>query len=151
MPIRRRSISTAIVAPVVDDNVINERALDERGVFDPKRDPFDGSIVGYFAGPDPDARAMRNVLPVAFNAGQKGLQHRGDDIPVQDALAFVRIMDNPGENVEMTYRNRVRSPLTGIRGFCVHTCKAGSPKAVGRCDKLSCPLWPFRMGKHGLR
>lgn len=150
MGIRKRISHGAVLAPV-DDNVINPRSLDERGTFDPRKSPFAGSFVEAIAGDcDPDqARGMVGVL--SLDASVRGMQHAPNDMPVQDMLAALRMMDNPGENVELVYRNRVRSPLTGIRGFCVHVCKSGSPKAVGACSNLSCTLWPFRMGKHGLR
>jgi hypothetical protein len=150
MAIRHRTVSIEAAPPVV--NVINLREHDARGTFDPKRDAITGSYIEHICGEDATAGEIRATIgAISHDVSQRGQQLAPNDLHVQNLLANVRVMDNPGENVERTYRNRIRSPLTGIRAFCVHDCKAGSPKAVSSCAKLQCPLWPFRMGKHGLR
>lgn len=51
------------------------------------------------------------------------------------------------DTVERKYKERVRSPLTGIRSFCV-VCQGGSVPSVRACPSANCPLWPFRMGNN---
>lgn len=68
------------------------------------------------------------------------------EMRVEDVLAMVRA-PNRDDNVETFYRNRIKSPLTGIRAYCV-LCSSGSPKMANLCGKTSCPLWPFRFGKN---
>jgi len=78
-------------------------------------------------------------------------QISGDVLPVpksmspDDLLKLVRCSYS-GSNVENTYRQRIRSPLTAIRGYCV-LC-AGGPRAANNCDLITCPLYPFRTGKN---
>jgi hypothetical protein len=51
------------------------------------------------------------------------------------------------------YKEKVKSPLTGIRAHCVE-CFGGSIKGVSDCPSSNCALHPFRMGKntmHALR
>lgn len=67
-------------------------------------------------------------------------------LPVQDLLNMVR-QRNWDDNVEAVYRDRIKSPLTGIRAFCVF-CAGGSPKAATECSTVHCSLWPFRTGKN---
>lgn len=46
-----------------------------------------------------------------------------------------------------------QSPLEAIRAKCID-CSGGSFAEVRRCEAVSCPLWPFRAGRHpwfGLR
>lgn len=50
------------------------------------------------------------------------------------------------------YEKRVKSPLTGIRAFCV-SCMGGQVSEVSDCPSVKCPLYNFRMGHnpyHGL-
>jgi len=68
----------------------------------------------------------------------------------QDLLAQLRISHN-NSDLEDRYRERIRSPLTGVRGYCVTQCEAGGVKAVSECGSVDCPLWAFRMGQNGFR
>lgn len=68
------------------------------------------------------------------------------EMDVTDLLTLVR-SKQWGDNVEGFYRDRIRSPLTGIRAFCVF-CKGGSPKEATECGEVTCPLWSFRTGKN---
>jgi hypothetical protein len=152
MAIRRRISHGEELAPDTgDDNVINHRAFDERGVVDPTSDVMGNSYIGRLL-PEADGDEIRATLgAISLTVTDRGQQHAPNEIPVGDMLANTRVMFSPGFNVERTYRNRIRSPLTGIRGMCVIVCKSGSPKAVAACYNMSCPLWAFRMGKNGLR
>lgn len=47
------------------------------------------------------------------------------------------------------YCSKVRSPLTGIRAFCV-SCMGGYVNMVTDCPSVRCPLYKFRMGKNTL-
>jgi hypothetical protein len=40
-----------------------------------------------------------------------------------------------------------QSPLTAIRAKCLD-CSGGSFAEARRCEAVSCPLWPFRAGRH---
>lgn len=51
------------------------------------------------------------------------------------------------DHVENKYKEKVRSPLTGVRAFCVK-CQGGTISFVRDCAAVSCPLWPFRMGNN---
>lgn len=150
MAIRSRISKDANVESVTANVISKVNINDSRGTADPKRDAYAGSTLDRMGVPEDMARPV--VKGMAYNSSN-GLAHP-KDLPVQDLLSFARIMDNPGWNVEYTYRKRVRSPLTGIRGFCVVTCQSGSPKAVQQCAAMSCPLWAHRMGSnphHGKR
>lgn len=63
---------------------------------------------------------------------------------VAELLALAQSAYEPGNHIEQAYRNRIRSPLTGIRAFCV-MC-ANGPKAASDCKSTTCALWPFRRG-----
>lgn len=47
-----------------------------------------------------------------------------------------------------------RSAIKSIRQYCVETCCAGDQEYVRECPgnslniSVSCPLWPYRMGKN---
>jgi hypothetical protein len=153
MAIRKRISHGAELAPDTgDDNVINHRAFDDRGVVDPTSDVIGKSYITDMLGPDADGETIRGVIgTISFNVAQAGQQPAPTEMRTVDILANTRVMFSPGFNVERTYRNRIRSPLTGIRAMCVVVCHSGSPKAVASCSNMSCPLWAFRMGKNGLR
>jgi hypothetical protein len=40
-----------------------------------------------------------------------------------------------------------QSPLKAIRAKCID-CSGGSFAEARRCEAISCPLWPFRAGRH---
>ena len=40
-----------------------------------------------------------------------------------------------------------QSPLRAIRAKCID-CSGGNLAEVRRCEAVSCPLWPFRAGRH---
>jgi len=121
-----------------------ERASDARGVFDPSKDPYEGSYISYQVHDRKLSRRAAQELAVA------GYFPKPNEMRVQDLLANVRMTYPTADNVEITYRNRIRSPLTGIRAFCVQ-CKYFRPGEVRKCQEMSCPLWPFRMGRNRFR
>ena len=45
------------------------------------------------------------------------------------------------------YKERITSPLTGIRAHCVE-CMGGTVSLVAECAAEKCALHPFRMGKN---
>lgn len=69
------------------------------------------------------------------------------EVPTQDMLRLVKICDN-GDDIEKRYRDRIRSPLTAIRAWCVTQCQCGSVRQVTECSSTSCVLWGFRMGSN---
>ncbi|MET4190697.1 MULTISPECIES: hypothetical protein [unclassified Bradyrhizobium] len=80
------------------------------------------------------------------------LAHAGADptsVPTDDLVLMLRNAQNKGDNMEQSYRNRIRSKATGIRAFCV-LC-AGGAKGARMCSDVVCPLWAFRMGSNPLR
>jgi hypothetical protein len=150
MAIRRRVSGDQVLTPA---NVIEQqeaqarlatRAADTRGIFDPKKDPYPGSTPDTMGIEREDAREVMMALSYG------GDQPEPNAMRVQDILVNLRMMNNPGDSVERTYRTRIASPLTGIRAFCVE-CKGGSPRGVAKCDMVSCPLWSFRMGRNRFR
>ena len=150
MPIRRRVSGEQALIPanVIEQREAQERlavrASDKRGVHDPKVDPFPGSHMDRMLVEREHARAI--LLELTFDEPKPDPK----EMRVQDLLANLRMSSNPGERVEQVYRNRVASPLTGIRAFCVQ-CQSFSPRAVAKCDMVSCPLWSFRMGRNRFR
>lgn len=107
---------------------------------DPSKDPFPGSTADNMKIPREIARGVLGALAYMYKPQLPG------EMATQDLLSQVRMADNP-DPTEQRYRDRIRSPLTGIRAFCV-TCSGGSPRAAGQCDVVSCPLWPFRLGQN---
>ena len=115
----------------------------ERGTFDPKADPYPGSVLDKLGVP----QALAGSVGRFFAFTVQTLLPR--QMRVQDLLANARIPYNPDNQTEAAYRARIRSPLTAIRAWCV-TCSEG-PKAAWHCDKVECPLFPFHRGKNGMR
>lgn len=150
IPIRTETGRQIREAFLSSDNVTmhDERADDHRGVFDPKDDPFPGSKLDTLSHGDRE-NAGAVVRHIAYT--QPETVEYPKEMRVQDLLAQVRTTYNGRDSVEISYRKRVRSPLTAIRAFCVVECRAGSPKAVSKCDVMECPFWTLRMGKNGMR
>lgn len=147
MAIRKRI--TADDPTYVSDNVIAARKLaertgDERGVFDPKHDAFAGSYLSHYVTNRDTAREYAQQLATT------GYFPRPNEMRVQDLLCNLRLTYPTADNVEVTYRARIRSPLTGIRAFCMQ-CKGWRPSEVRACTFMSCPLWPFRTGRNRFR
>lgn len=53
----------------------------------------------------------------------------------------------PDETAHVTerYQERVKSPITAIRAFCV-SCMGGYVQEVKKCTADGCPLYPLRLG-----
>jgi hypothetical protein len=49
------------------------------------------------------------------------------------------------DRVIQAYKDKIRSPSTAIRAFCV-TCMGGYVRSVAKCTAIACPLYPFRFG-----
>lgn len=49
------------------------------------------------------------------------------------------------DRVIQGYKDKIRSPSTAIRAFCV-TCMGGYVRMVAKCTAPECPLFPFRFG-----
>lgn len=85
----------------------------------------------------------------AFVAGCNGDQPHPKDVATEALLAGVRTVmnvDNEFGRIEKFYRDRIRSPLTAIRAFCV--MNEGGPKKANECTSVTCPLWLFRQGSN---
>lgn len=112
----------------------------EKAKFDPSADTFHGSSaqrMGLDRG---------TALPVLRFAAMSA-PILPSQLSTQDLLNQLRMVDNVGDQTEKRYRDRITSPLTAIRAFCV-SCKGGSPKQANRCEKMECPVWPFRLGQN---
>ena len=109
--------------------------------FNLKDDPFPGSEADML-GCEPDT-----ALPVLKHRAYTMKPALPSNMRTQDLLAQLRMRDNPSDHVEKRYRDRIVSPLTAIRAFCV-SCKGSSPKAANMCGKMECPLWAFRLGQN---
>ena len=70
------------------------------------------------------------VLP---SGDERGLDPREMSYEGLEALGFERM-----------------SPLRALRLRCIDCC-VGSPSEVRACVALTCPAWPFRMGKNPWR
>jgi len=66
-------------------------------------------------------------------------------VPTDDLLFIVH--SGRGDAVVNKYRERIRSPLTGIRAFCAE-CMGGSVSLIRECASTNCPIYPFRMGNN---
>lgn len=112
----------------------------ERDPVEPRKlKPLGPDVFEDFKIPEPARRAVGTAI------------FGGDDpkaMRTEDLLALVKVSSN-GDNVEGRYRDRIRSPLTAIRSYCVE-CSGGSPKQAGECVQVSCPLWMFRFGTNPL-
>lgn len=51
------------------------------------------------------------------------------------------------DRIIASYREKINSPLSGIRSHCVE-CMGGSVQLVSGCVSENCSLHPFRMGKN---
>lgn len=149
MPIKK-SISANVQVTSVDENAaLHERAKDNRGVFDIRTgDPLTGSSFDGISD-EPSVRAGA-LLGLAYLASETDEVPRPEDLKVQDLLTLARLGRN-SDSIEYRYRNRITSPLSAIRAWCVAECRAGSAKAVRLCSSMDCPLWAFRMGQNGMR
>jgi hypothetical protein len=127
------------VVQLTEDEYKAEQA-GHKFTIDPGKDPFPGSTADNMGIPREMARSVLGAFAYMYKP------QLPSQMATQDLLAQLRLSDNP-DPTEQRYRDRIRSPLTGIRAFCV-TCQGGSPKAVGQCDVVSCPLWPFRLGQN---
>jgi predicted aldo/keto reductase-like oxidoreductase len=142
-------IRSRISSTIPHDNVITVSPVarvdlnDARGTVDPKSNPYENSVLDTMHVPQEIARVVGCTIALECSDGI-GVP---SNMPVRDLLSFARMMNNPGDNIEYTYRQRLRSPLTAVRAFCIE-CKGGSPKAVTQCSAVECPFWGLRMGKN---
>jgi hypothetical protein len=130
-------------APAVPRKTLEEKAADSRGTFNPANDPYPGSVPEAMGVP---ANLVGSVMRFGSFVGDNPLPI---EMRVQDLLLALRQPYDATSAVERTYRERIRSPLTAIRAFCV-LC-AGGPKLATACDKIECPLWAFHRGRNALR
>lgn len=86
----------------------------------------------------------------AFVEGSAGQTPHPRNVAVSELLRGVQTNMNQNDkefgHIEAFYRNRVRSPLTAIRAWCV--LNEGGPKKANDCTNVTCPLWPFRQGRN---
>lgn len=71
------------------------------------------------------------------------------------ALPFDELRDHVrspvgNDPVENKYKARIKNRTTAIRAYCVQ-CMGGDLAGVRNCPSITCPLFPFRMGKDPLR
>lgn len=121
MPIRRRSLPKE-TKEIIDAPVLGKSTFERLGI------------------PEGRVRLVSLVSACTFGVDDP------KKLRVEDVLAMVRA-PNWHDNAETFYRERIKSPLTGIRAFCVF-CSGGSPKAANACPKTDCSLWAFRTGKN---
>lgn len=55
--------------------------------------------------------------------------------------------DDPATNKA---RSRIKNRATAIRAYC-YWCQGGFSPGIRECASITCPLWPFRLGKDPLR
>ena len=53
----------------------------------------------------------------------------------------------PNHNVAATAGHSPMSPMRAIRRKCLD-CSGGQVTEVKLCETVTCPLWPFRVGRH---
>jgi hypothetical protein len=131
MPIKRRYQKT-------HEYTREEPAVKDR--FDLGKDPYETSTAGKMGIPRDKALPVLRLI-----ASQGALLPSG--MTTQDLLANVRMCNNENDQVEKRYRDRITSPLTAIRSFCVE-CKGGSPRQASLCSQMECPVWAFRLGQN---
>lgn len=76
----------------------------------------------------PDSKALGLIHDL--RSGEAIGQHP-DDISEADLLAL---------------GHKPKSLLTCLRSFCL-ACSGGSPAEARKCVRVTCPLWPYRLGK----
>ncbi len=129
MPIRKRTFSP--VVETVTEETVNVPAVEPE-------------ISDELSSEEVEAHRL-----IMFVQGNEGSQPHPRDEPTAKMLALVQTVQNvndPFGRQEAFYRNRIRSPLTGIRAFCV-MCMGGA-KAASACTSTQCPLWSFKNGKN---
>ncbi len=63
----------------------------------------------------------------------------------KQSLSYADGRPDETAHVVERYHERVKSPITAIRSFCV-SCMGGYVKEVKNCTAPSCPLYPLRLG-----
>lgn len=138
--IRRTKIQPVAAAPVIiPDDADEDIVIGEEGSID-----FESLNTDL---PDEIVHLLRLG---AFADGNNGQQPHPKQEPLEKLLSMVQDVQNVDDpqfaRMEGFYRNRIKSPLTGIRAFCV-LCMGGA-KAANSCTSTGCPLWGFRTGKN---
>ena len=86
----------------------------------------------------------RRVRPASEGIADDQQQHSTDaeqEEKARDGETDMQAIDR----VIQGYTDKIRSPSTAIRAFCV-TCMGGYVRMVGTCTATKCPLHPFRFG-----
>ena len=67
--------------------------------------------------------------------------------PAEEKQSLSYADGRPDETAHVVerYHERVKSPITAIRSFCV-SCMGGYVKEVKNCTAPACPLYPLRLG-----
>lgn len=67
--------------------------------------------------------------------------------PKQKPQSVDYVDGRPDETAHVVerYKERVKSPITAIRAFCI-SCMGGYVKEVNKCTAKGCPLYPLRLG-----
>jgi hypothetical protein len=71
------------------------------------------------------------------------------EVPFDELKEHVQADHGEG-SIMAKYRERIKNRATGIRAYCVQ-CQGGEVAAVRECAAITCPLYPFRMGKDPFR
>jgi len=94
----------------------------------------------------------RLKLQAEIDLAEQALSYQGANpkkLPFSELKEFVQ-HPHSDDRIENDYRARIRNRATAIRAFCVG-CMGGDTAAVRRCASITCPLYPFRLGKDPLR
>jgi len=83
---------------------------------------------------------------------EETLAWQGANPKVLDAKDLRAHIQQPDDDdpVINKYRARITTRATAIRAYCVW-CMGGSVPGIKECPSVTCPLYPFRMGKDPLR
>ena len=71
-------------------------------------------------------------------------------IPFKELRTHIRESIAGDDPIENKYRARIKNRATAIRAMCV-VCQGGDVYTIKECSSITCPLYPFRMGKDPLR
>jgi hypothetical protein len=84
------------------------------------------------------------VAELEFRLRYQGKDTR--DVPVAGFRQMLHEGTFSDSNVKAAFQ-RIKNPATAIRAFCTF-CMSGQTAEIRRCQAVTCPLWPFRLGQN---
>ncbi|QXN72497.1 hypothetical protein RCKICKAPOO_30 [Rhodobacter phage RcKickapoo] len=95
------------------------------------------------------SKIERQIAVLAFALDNQCRNPR--EIPLSDLKAIVQAPVVGDDTVTNQLRSKVRSRATAIRAKCASCMGGGGFTDILNCPSVTCPLYPFRLGKDPLR